>query len=805
MSYYSKVNTVTDERGNVTRYFYYDNGLLKGITGPDNKGMIYTYNSYGQLVYAEPAKYSSGSIVRDTTLSANVDYSYNNKLELNQISTNTVDYTFEYDVYGNITGIKADNVSVISYEYLSNNGNLDKMTYGNNAYVEYTYDELDRIIGVCYNGIESAVYVYSPNGQVATVEDKVNGLTYAYYYTGEGNIAQERVIRDNETIYSVLFKYDEQNRITSKSTYFLDTNTYPVHLVMYEYDDDGNISKITNSTGTSENYVYDNFGRLTSNTLKASSNAIMTDTYSYLDKDNYYTTSYISSVSTTVGSSTFNISYSYDENGNITLITYQNGSATYKTSYVYDGLGQLTRENNQLLGKTYLYSYDNAGNITSKKTYSYTTGTVGTVLTTDTYSYGSDDKMTAVNGNSVTYDAIGNPLSYYNGSRYTFTWQNGRELASAVKGSTNVTYKYDTDGIRLSKVVNGILHEYVLEGTTIIRELIHTGSTSTSSVSKDIRYFYDAGGNISSARVVYSGTVYDYIFRTNVQGDVLGVYNKSGTALVSYAYDAWGNFTETVHSTTTEATLASDLPFRYRGYYYDEEIGLYYLNTRYYDAKLHRFLNIDNVAVIGATPGDLTDKNLYAYCDNNPVMRSDDGGQFWDTLFDVVSLVTSVVEVVAKPYDPWAWAGLVGDAIDLIPFVTGVGETTRAINVTRKVVDKADDVVDAAKDVYRTADAASDIKKATGSYEIIYESGKNYVGKGGFDRAIKSAEIHSMDNTGTIVDKVVDIRWRSAPDKNSAFISEYLMQKKNGVGLSNELTYNKIWSPGRKYFGDMFK
>ena len=104
------------------------------------------------------------------TLSVNVDYTYNDKLELNKISTNTVDYTFEYDVYGNITGIKADNVSVISYEYLANNGNLDKMTYGNNAYVEYTYDELDRIIGVCYNGIESVVYVYSPNGDVATVE-----------------------------------------------------------------------------------------------------------------------------------------------------------------------------------------------------------------------------------------------------------------------------------------------------------------------------------------------------------------------------------------------------------------------------------------------------------------------------------------------------------------------------------------------------------------------------------------------------------------------------------------------------------
>ena len=165
----------------------------------------------------------------------------------------------------------------------------------------------------------------------------------------------------------------------------------------------------------------------------------------------------------------------------------------------------------------------------------------------------------------------------------------------------------------------------------------------------------------------------------------------------------------------------------------------------------------------------------------------------------------SIVEVIAKPCDPWAWAGLVGDAIDLIPFVSGVGEVTRAVNTTRKVLDKADDVVDAAKDIYKAADAASDIRKATGSYEIIYESGKNYVGKGGFKRAIKSAETHSMDKAGNVVDKVTAIRWRSAPNKKSAFISEYFMQMKNGVGINNPSTYNKIWSPGRKYFGDMLK
>ena len=72
-------------------------------------------------------------------------------------------------------------------------------------------------------------------------------------------------------------------------------------------------------------------------------------------------------------------------------------------------------------------------------------------------------------------------------------------------------------------------------------------------------------------------------------------------------------------------------PFGYRSYWFDRETGLYYLNSRYYDPAIGRFISPDSVGVITASPLGLTDKNLYAYCDNNPVMRRDDGGMFWDT------------------------------------------------------------------------------------------------------------------------------------------------------------------------------
>ena len=160
-----------------------------------------------------------------------------------------------------------------------------------------------------------------------------------------------------------------------------------------------------------------------------------------------------------------------------------------------------------------------------------------------------------------------------------------------------------------------------------------------------------------------------------------------------------------------ENYVAVNNPFRYRGYYYDTETGLYYLQSRYYNPEWGRFLNADDYV---NPNGDLLGFNMFAYCGNNPVNRNDDGGMFWDTIFDVVSLAMSVVEVVSNPADPWAWAGLVGDAIDLIPFVSGVGEVTRAIKTVDKITDAVDDVHDAAKAVDNAGDAIGtykDLKK----------------------------------------------------------------------------------------------
>ena len=279
-----------------------------------------------------------------------------------------------------------------------------------------------------------------------------------------------------------------------------------------------------------------------------------------------------------------------------------------------------------------MYEYDNGGNIKRKISRNINSGTE----TISNYGYNTkwEDLLVSYKGQSITYDNIGNPLSYYNGTRYTFTWEEGRQLASVVKGSNTYTYKYNQDGIRIEKNIGTLKYEYTLNGTQIARETVTNGET----LVKDSYFYYDASGLISSAKVIlYSGTTstqYNLVFDTNIQGDVVGIYLANGICIATFDYDAWGMFMNTFHATDeTLLTLAYETPFRYRGYQYDYETGLYYLNSRYYDAKIGRFISSDSVLGMNS---DLTTYNLFSYCGNNPVCRYDTSGTVWKPLYDLL-------------------------------------------------------------------------------------------------------------------------------------------------------------------------
>ena len=231
-------------------------------------------------------------------------------------------------------------------------------------------------------------------------------------------------------------------------------------------------------------------------------------------------------------------------------------------------------------------------------------------------------------GQTLTTDAIGNLT---NDGTWSYTWQHGRQLAQMSKangsGTENVNYTYDAAGHRIAKE-----HEMVVE---VDGEVYRNGSTAKYTYLGDTltdMQWVEVDGSVSSFHFTYdatgpmSMTFYgtEYFYLKNAQGDVTGLVDSSGTQVVAYTYDAWGNILSTTGSMA--GSLGYTNPFRYRGYFYDTETGLYYLGSRYYNPETGRFINADNQVTTG---GDMTGINLFAYCGNNPVNRIDPTGEAW--------------------------------------------------------------------------------------------------------------------------------------------------------------------------------
>ena len=208
------------------------------------------------------------------------------------------------------------------------------------------------------------------------------------------------------------------------------------------------------------------------------------------------------------------------------------------------------------------------------------------------------------------------------GLGYTLTWQNGRQLASMRFGTVNIGFTYDVDGLRTSKTVYNVdlEHKYYYVGNRLQYETIGDSSA--------LWYFYDADGNPSGIRYKdHNGTVNDYYFVCNWRGDVIQIYNAAGELVSTYDYDAWGRVSENSTDKDTQ-NIAEINPIRYRGYYYDSETGLYYVNSRYYDPATKRFVNSDNSEIIDGSNAHLLENNLFAYCFNNPTNMIDEDGNW---------------------------------------------------------------------------------------------------------------------------------------------------------------------------------
>ena len=709
--------------------------------------------------------------------------------------------------------VKAGDKTLESYRYAPNNGPLKTVTYGNGDTQEILYDKEARIKSRRWNGqsTDTVRYEYDAYGSLEKETDLVNGRIDKDQYDMTGRLVQSTTLEKNtgaageptvantHTVQSLEIGYDSYNRV-NRLVQSLEGSKIKTGLV---YGDASKTQRPGLSYGLTvdgtqrQSLAYDAMARCTKETVTLPGGQKRENCFTYGTLRHLTDTD---SLLSAMSNGTESWSYEYDNVGNITKIT----SGTKVITYQYDELNQLIRENNGVLGITVLYAYDAGGNMTSRKTYAYTEGAVSTVQTQDLFTYRTDgwkDQLLSWNGKSYAYDAGGNPTVLRG---MALTWGEGRRLKRIAATAGEVTFAYDSDGKRVRKTSGENTTTYYYNGN-VLSGLVRKASkdAGTTGTGTTVQFVYDTQGKPFMLRL--NGKT-DYFYLYNGLGDITGLVDSSNQVVVRYQYNSWGKVTSS--EDTSGVSLATLNPFCYRKYVYDPETGLYCLGSRYYDPEVGRFVNADDTDVIFAKPQELYHKNLYVYCDNNPVVRRDLQGYFWETIFDIISVGTDVAEIIIAPTDLLAWGSLGLDLVcTIVPGATGGGKAVKAIAKASEV----GKVSDGAKAVYKAADKANDIRKATGSYEIIFESGKNYVGKGGFGRSIASAVGHATK----FIDPVVSIEWRRAANTQQAFLDEYMRMIKRGIVIRNRnetlaqsiqkaYTYNLIWSPGKTIYGKMF-
>ena len=470
---------------------------------------------------------------------------------------------------------------------------------------------------------DTVTYTYDNNGVLAKVKDSATGITTTYYYDSTDRLMKYKE-SGGSTSHTVGYQYDTLNNLTK----LVETINGVEHATSYTYDDDNRISTVTRGD-IAEVYTYDNFGRLETKETKNGDTIFKTETYTYYDPTDTATSGQVRTYNSATNLYEITLTYTYDDNGNITSVLekVRNELTTASEAevspvddlitYTYDSANQLIREDNQTAEKTWTWTYDNAGNILSRTEYAYTTGSLEskTPIDTVTYTYGIGqwgDLLTGYDGKTITSDAIGNMLS---DGTWTYTWEHGRELAAMSNGTDTWTYTYDANGMRTGKTDGTTTYSYVYNGSSLSQMTVTTVNEDETVTTDVLNFTYDANGR--PATVIHNGTLYYYV--TNLQGDVTQILDAEGYIISYYAYDAWGN---TVVSMDTPIAILN--PLRYRGYVYDTETSLYYLQSRYYNPEMGRFISADKFVSAGQ---GFVGNNMFAYCLNNPVNFVDINGE----------------------------------------------------------------------------------------------------------------------------------------------------------------------------------
>ena len=653
-TYYSDsdqyISEKVDEFGYSTKYEYNNiNGLLEKVTDALNIDTNYNYDEYERLIEM-------------TRCENTISYEYNIRGLIEYItlgnSSNYIKYHFEYNDYLDIKKISYTSNTTLGYKtiveyeyYLKDNlytGEISKIINPNGSYILYKYDNTLKLTEVWKkqanqtNEVLITKYTYNEINQVSIFYDGRTEISYYYSYDLEGKLIQIIDSKANKIMYT----YEDDKVI--QINYDIDNTT---DIIYYSYDNDGNlVSVISNNTITTLEPTSDPLGRYFNKIVKNDlDQPVLSYNYTYCVSSNKITdeetyddnlaSTRIESQEIIVGDIKYTTIYEYDELGNISIQVHSKEKINLETNetieelefrrhfYTYDEFNRLINEtvNNEEHFTIYNcnYAYDLLGNLTGiertikEEEYSSLPSVIS-------YYYAdSQDKTKLTNYEidgtvyTLSYDTYNNLTNYNN---YDITFTEGKITSLSQNNQDKIRYTYDATGRRIKKeIYNNTTStydviNYIYLENTLLKE-VHS--------DKEIIYIFDDTGVIGFT-VKTNTTEEKYYYIKNLQQDVLKIVDENLNEVISYIYDAYGNI---INIEEVESNTIGKLnPYRYRGYYYDNETSLYWLSSRYYSPELCRFISPDDVKYLD--PESVNGLNLYCYCYNDPINYYDPSGHF---------------------------------------------------------------------------------------------------------------------------------------------------------------------------------
>ena len=791
----------TDALGNITKYEYgYLNKVTKTYTPFNTKsdGSVnysVTENQYdknGNVTLAKQTvqkqdsdtvkysvtenQYNAQGLLTQVTLSDGTSngeknitkYFYNNasiqtKMYTGLNSTNDSDYmttNYEYDAWGHLvrtTDSTGYNSGATTYDL---NGNVLTSTDANGNVTTNTYDALNRVLTantVCSDTSKnvSKSYVYDNMGRVRS--KTANGVQTSYQYDIFGRVYQELSPKSFKGyFYEGISQYAKEQLVgINHQTMYSSTQ--------YEYDAEMRIAQVKESGNLTATYTYDANGNKVSETL---ANGVVS-TYSYNGCNK------VTKLVTKSGNSDISsYEYSYYLDGSDACKVRNENGIIETTSYDYDGLKRLTRESisNGKTADTYSYEYDDYGNRSKmvangseeyETVYDYTVNgkytallqkeiktvkeTPSAVTSNNGLAISPTDLITSTAADAkreetaYSYDANGNQITKITADKTeTNTYDSLNQLIGFTDGKTTASYKYDVDGLRISKTVDGHSIDQIWNDD----KQIAVDADGSNPYKAQI---YIRGTNLLAGCEFVQAVKSDYTYYTqNAHGDVVNLTDNNGAVTKTYQYDAFG-VEKNIDDTDTNA-------FRYCGEYYDKETATIYLRARYYSPSTGRFISRDSFAGSNNDPLSL---NLYTYCHNNPVSGTDSTGHFLDTFFDAASLAFDIVSFCIEP-TPMGAVDILTDVVGLV--TPGVPSAGLKVGVH---------AAETAYDAYKAVDTVHDLSKAADVAITVSKKGDAVL-----DAADAAKDIRNADYLQDSLNRIVKAQH---PNPKKGFSNTYAL------------------------------